>query len=287
MSAINKFACTMLLAVSSLRGAILSWPADPNQISEANKTPVSTITDLVNSVLGSVPLYYAIPMRVGEFRFTHLETLQRVDLIATIDSSGRGVNESFIAIWQEPSGYKYAILHALPTGVIGRMVVDLDGDGIHEVIAGTDAGGYQGVNTDPLRWYGVYKLRAGKWVDVSERYPSLYTHELWPGSALLLQLAVAAEEGDKEMAALRKAQALFVQFKYDRDVFKRSGAGLQMALEWGRSPDWRIQMLAVDTLAEIQDPSSIATLKELGGSKSIEVSLSAKGALTKWGIKKE
>ena len=286
MSAITKFACATLLAVSSLRGTSLSWPTSADQIPEANKIPVSTITSLVNSVLGSVPQYYAITMRVVEFRFAHLEAAQRIDLIAIIDSSGRGVNEGFIAIWQEPPGYKYAILTDLPVGVIGRTVVDLDGDGLCEVIAGTAPGGYQGVNTDPLLWFGVYQLRAGKWVDVSDSYPSLFGHELWFQPALVLALAVANETGDKELPALRKAQASFVEFKYDRHVFKRSGMDLQAALEWSRSLDWRIQLLAIDTFADIQDASSIAALKELAGSKSSEVSFAAKGVLAGLGIQK-
>src|SRR5471030_2945214 len=100
------------------------------------------------------------------FRFAPLETVKRVDLIASIDTSGREMFNALVAVWPASGSYRYAILPSDAHGVLARDVVDLDGAGVHKIVAGTFPGGYQGVDTIPIPWYGVYTLKQGKWIEV-------------------------------------------------------------------------------------------------------------------------
>ncbi len=100
MSAVSKFACAISLALS-IQGAVVKWPATIDEIPEGNKTPVSTVTDLVNSVLAPALMS---GMQVEEFRFARLESQQRIDLIATIDGSGRGLYRLRAGKWDGRRG---------------------------------------------------------------------------------------------------------------------------------------------------------------------------------------
>jgi hypothetical protein len=255
--------------------ASLEWPGDLNAIPTANATAIGTIQTLVNGALAPA----GIIARVGAFRFAPLETVKRVDLIASIDTSGREMFNALVAVWPASGSYRYAILPSDAHGVLARDVVDLDGAGVHKIVAGTFPGGYQGVDTIPIPWYGVYTLKQGKWIEVSDRYPELYQAELVPRLSLLVHVAEAGFAGDKAALELYRDCGLFIRFKYERMVMHNTGAGLERALSWADSSAPSIQVLAVKTLGEITDPRSISALRRLAGSQDVRVRIFAEAAL--------
>ena len=192
------------------------------------------------------------PVRLVEFRFVPLETLDRVDLIASVDFSGTGFNYSLVAVWQSANGYGSARLNSFTQGGLARDVLDMDGTGIYSVVTDHVPGGYQGISTLPIPWYTIYALRGGKWTDVSDRYPDFFSggRDVRIASAM----ADACDAGNKGLIEAYRDNAQFVQIHYLRAVSHIKNAGLETALGWADSPKFRIQELAIETLCDIPDP---------------------------------
>jgi hypothetical protein len=267
-----------LFACCSVPCQALDWPRDLNGVPAANATDTGTIKALINRVLA--PEFVEVDA-VREFRFVPLESLRRVDLIASIDTSGRGMFNAFIAVWQSSEGgYGHVVLSAEGQSVLARDVVDLDGTGVYEVVAGTTPGGYQGFETLPIPWYGVYRLKLGKWVDVSDRYPEVFRDF---AVTVAWQVGDACSTGDRTRVELYMDSAQFVMFKDSRALRHDSLAGLERALVWAGSSVPSIQVLAVETLREIPDPRAVSALRKLTGSPDIRVSMGAKDALSHMG----
>jgi len=164
--------------------------------------------------------------------------------------------------------------------VLARDVVDLDGTGVYEVVAGTITGGYQGFETIPVPWYGVYRLKEGKWIDVSDRYPRVLQDNV---GNVAWQVGSACSTGDKARVELYMDSAQFVRFKYNRVLLHDTRAGLESALVWADSSVPSVQVLAVETLDEIPDPRAVSALKKLAETPDIRVSIGAKAALAHMG----
>ena len=159
-------------------------------------------------------------------------------------------------------------------------MIDLDGTGVYHVIAGNFPGGYQGKDTMPIPWYGLFGLNEGKWINVTDRFPRFIAD---PGLNDILHLAEAAESENKSLIELYKDNDLFVRYKYNRMTLQKKDAGLESALGWASSPSPSIQMLAVETLREISDPRSIAALRGLARGPNPGVRLIAQEALARLG----
>jgi hypothetical protein len=232
------------------------WPKDLNSTPVANRTSLSAIESLVNQVLS--PNEHA-SLKVAEFHFVPLETVSRIDLIASVDLSGRGWN-SFFAIWQTPDGYGSALLPSYRNR-LATDVIDIDGAGIYQVVARELSGIYLGTATPPIPWCAVYTLRGGKWINVSDRYPNFF----WPDQVLsaVRSLTGAFDAGDKALVELYRVNEQFVSFKYERMVLHHTNAGLESALGWSSSANRAIRVLAIKTLCDADDPRATAALQKL------------------------
>ncbi len=274
-----RYTVTVFLLMSwttrAQQSARFEWPHDPLGIASANRTEVPVVEAVVNQALAPE----TVTAHVRAFRFVPLETIDRIDLVASIDTSGRGMFNTFIAVWPNSSGYGHAMLPSDAQTVLARDVIDLDGTGLYKVVAGIFPGGYQGKDTIPLPWYTVQALKGGKWIDISDQYPELYQADLIPRSSLLLQVVDAASSGDKVLVQSYRGYSLFIRFKYERAVLHNPRAGLESALAWAESPDSSVRVLAAKTLGEIADPRSISVLRVLAGSEDIRVHIAAQDAL--------
>ena len=254
-----------------LAGAV-DWPRDLNSIPAADRADIGSIETLIHLALNP-----GMPevLRVAEFRFVPLEVIGRVDLIASVDFSGRGLN-SFVAVWRSTEGYASAVLPSYGCD-LAQDVLDMEGTGVYSIVAGEVPGGYQGIYTMPIPWYGVYALKSGRWTNVSDRYPH-FSRTDW-AVQLVSGLADACEGGRRDLVELYRDNALFVRFKYNRMVMHDNTAGLETAMGWANSPSRQIRILAVETLCGSGDPRAIATLKKLSESQESGVVILAKGAL--------
>jgi len=260
------------VAVCGRPALAFDWPKDLNATPSANRTDLATISALINGALNNNA---STPVAVTEFRFVPLEIAGRIDLIASVDFSGRGLN-SFVGVWRSSTGYDSAVLPSC--GIkIARDVVDLDGAGVYEVLAGEIPGGYQGTATMPIPWYGLYALRRGKWINVSDHYAHFFPTD--QALSLVLKLTDAFYSGDKDLVELYRANDLFVHFKYEQMIMHHKNAGLETALGWAESSSRSIRVLAVKTLCDSDDPRSALSLKKLSMGSDPAVAIQARDAL--------
>jgi hypothetical protein len=273
--------CFALLFVAAycLAGAAAAsnfgWPKTLQDIPAANATPISTIEALVNSAGVDEGLPH---LRIGEFRFAALEK-NRIDLVATIDSSGRQLFYSVIGICQSDTGYRHFTLASAPPHLLAREVIDLGGTGVNQLIAKRLVGQYHGAQTTPAFWHSIYKVEGCVPKDVSPEYPKFYQNEVLPEFAFIERALSQSENPGKNARKEYEAEAAFVELKYQQLILKRPNAGIQQALSWAESPDPDIQMLAVDILRGASTPVAMSVLHRLEAAPNYEVSQAAKAAL--------
>jgi len=253
----------------------LPWPGLPAQVAEANAMPVARVESFVNSLFANVPGPAA---KIKEFRFVPLEA-GTMYLLATADFSGRGFDWNILLI--RPDGNVFRCFEVSSAGphFLPREVVDIDGDGVYEILTKELVGGYEGAETLPVYWISVMKPQGESLIDVSEKYPELYRRDILPEVNFMIRLLQPpANENPVLIAPLAEFQ--FVQFKIGRRVLGDSKAGLHEAIEWSRSKRQEIQILAVETLKDIADPGAVSSLTTLAGSTNSAVARRAKAALS-------
>ncbi len=158
-------------------------------------------------------------------------------------------------------------------------LLDLDGDGFDEVISSEFAAGYQGTSTPPLYWYTIYSFKDGLPHDVSRQFRGFYEVNVLGWGYRLERLIMPPLGSGSKRNDYIEAQIIFTQLKYHRKILGETKAGLQEATQWAGSPEAGLQMLAVSTLQEINDPASIAELEKLAKSKNQGTCYAAIGAL--------
>ena len=103
-------------AVVQAAGDIV-WPSTPAEISVANVLPIGTIESLVNAATEGTQLPH---LKVQEFRFACLEA-GKVQLIATIDSSGRDLFYAVILVSAPGTTPRFTILTSAPPHLLARI----------------------------------------------------------------------------------------------------------------------------------------------------------------------
>ncbi|MGH9622801.1 MAG: HEAT repeat domain-containing protein [Bryobacteraceae bacterium] len=212
---------------------------------------------------------------MGQFRFATFGK-NTVDLIATVDSSGRNLFYGLVGVCRTDTGYRHFMLESAPPHLLAAEVIDLDGTGINQLIVKRLVGQYRGASTAPILWYSIYNIKGCVPKDVSTKYPQFYQKEVLPSFAFVER---ALSEKSAEARKRYEAQAAFVELKYHQVILKRPRAGIPQALSWAKSPDPDIQMLAIGILKNANAPVALATLNHLAGASNYEVSQAAKRAL--------
>ncbi|HSR51754.1 MAG TPA: hypothetical protein VLV83_13075 [Acidobacteriota bacterium] len=236
-----------------------SWPG-PNEITSANGLDKEEVRELVQSLQAD----QFIKVQVGEFRFVALEPGE-VWLVATTDYSGRNFffSLSLVKPTDQAGSFRYAAVSSHGPHVLGREIVDLDGDGSLEILTKEPATDYQGAETVPLYWIAVAKLTGGELQDRSADFPKFYLGEYLPS----LNLLEGAAQDETEAAIEHAAAVAFLRFRMEREVFDKPLAGLAEALSWATASSRQLQILAVRTLEDIEDPGADRGLERLTSSK--------------------
>ena len=190
---------------------------------------------------------------------------------------------------------------------LDEQLVDVDGDGVFEVMTREVAGGYDGVFSRPIFVYSIKRLVGGDLVDVSAKYPEYFRDHILPMMTsdardmkrdLLKDTEseavpdtnrerTVAEEAEAHRMALRvksravkaKAELQFVQDDYRRRILGEKAAGLDNALRWARDGDPEIRDFATGVLEKIDTPEAAAELERLAGASDPSLAQSARGAL--------
>lgn len=249
------------------------WPSSQG-LAQANSLDVGRIGAFVRSLFPDDGSTFDI----GEFRFAALEP-GRTHLVVTADFSGRAFYYTLLLVWPAGDGtFRYTSLSSAGPHVLGREIVDLDGDGFSELLVKELAGGYEGADTVPLYWISVKKMIGGELQDQSAQFADFYRNEYVP-MLNALDRAASCAEGGSEASCKTAALTQFLRFRMEREAFSRPKAGLEKALAWSESSQGHLQVLAVRTLAEIDDPRADSALERLANSSNQTVASRAQEAL--------
>ena len=281
---VSSFLVPALFSSETLWGAEQSaWPTNEVEIAAANSVSPASMEDTVNAIAEPAQLPR---LKVGEFRFTRLEP-GKVHLIATVDASGRELYFSVIVISPPGTTPRFVILNSAPPHLLASELLDLDGKGVDVLITKELVAAYQGSANAPLFWYSIHRMNSGLLEDVSAVYPQFYRAMVLPVAGFVESALSSRTSDDKQKIEKYIAEATYLQFKYQRVVDGKTKAGLEAAVEWEKSDDPDIQMLAVKTFTELSLPRAIAGLEHLTRAPNFAVSQAAKMALDKKAAKKK
>jgi hypothetical protein len=247
---------------------------------------------------------------VESFRFIPLEK-NKMYLVAVTDVTGRDFFNSVEVVFCERDQCQMASLSSDGENDLGEQLVDVEGDGVFEIMTREITGGYDGVATRPIYLYAIRKLVANQVTDVSSSYREYFRDHLLPkmeedrkhveaevrslGRPVALRVpdldrnqtqtmeeraAQLEQERERERWKNRAASEIkYVQDEYRRRVLGETNAGLDNALKWARSDDPWIQKLGICALEVIADTAAQAELQRMVKSPDAGTSQRARHAL--------
>jgi len=278
---------------SLLQGDLrFEWPKSEKQLLEQPPRE-----DAVKALFASFDRQDVVQTTVGEFRFVRLQREGPLSLVATTDYSSRGLFWSVMVVELVGERFRVAGLASAPPHDLSKEIVDLDGDGVYEILTKLPAGGYQGAGTRcKIAVYRIYKMKGdGSLVDASSQFKDYYERIIIPELDRVkagIEATPAPQAGDVELdekgrrileedLVRGKAEVQFVFDKYQRMLHGQKFAGLEKALSWTGSQDRELQKLAIQTLEEIDHPASVQALFRLQKTGDFAVSRAAEAALTR------
>jgi hypothetical protein len=218
-------------------------------------------------------------LRVGQFRFVPMDTAT-ICLAATVDASGRELFYDVAVVCPSTQdSFSMTMLPSAPPHELGAELVDMEGDGIFEIVTRQLAGGYQGTQTLPLYWYSVFRVKSSVPRDVSKDHKNFYVTYLLPNLDLISRLVGSPGAGASSLTARAAAEARFLKAKYDRKIASSPDSGLDDAVNWARSSDPVVQMLAVKTWSDIGSGKALDGLRQLTHASNYMVAQAAANAL--------
>jgi len=247
-----------------------AWPSSAAAIPAANRTAPSAVATFVREALNG-----DATLLVPQFIFSTFEQ-GRIDLVAHVDRRGF---HAIVVIRPEGKMFRHWLFTDDQAENLARDAADLDGDGVAELVTAPWAVGYEGAMTDPIYWYVIYKFRDGQPRNVSASFPSLYRGLMLPWLDYLERIFMGLDETDRAAYLYQLEKIQYLRLKYRRQIVGEKLAGLTEALKWADSEKPNVQLLAVRTLQEIDDASSVAELQKLVKSKNQGTCYGAVGAL--------
>ena len=185
-----------------------------------------------------------------------------------------------IARSREEGQYRYVFYLYMGPAYLPMEVVDLDGDGLSELISTDFVGGYDGASTVPVLWPTILRVRDDKIVDVSSSFPEYYRQRVL--GSLELWKSMPTDGAGTAFSAWRERvvpRLQYVEFRAKR-ILGEKAAGLDEAMSWSRSEDSGFQRMALDLLKDYPSrPGAKEALERLAESKNGFISMMARKAL--------
>lgn len=246
--------------------APFSWPGSEPAALRANKFPKdmvrSFIVALVNGFSPPTPANAEPPIQVPEFRFVPLEA-GKFYLVAL---TGARVFWSTAVIFPAGGGFRYTELESDGGLPLAMQAVDLQGNGVDELVTGSWPTGYSGATTPAIYWYTVWKFHNGVPEDASARFPDFYRSFVLGQLSYPETLLRSLQAHDPKATQVPLAEIDYVRLKFDRTVTGHRNAGMDEALAWARSKVSSLVIMGIWSLAEMPAPAAGQELMKLTSS---------------------
>ncbi len=252
------------------------WPDTQESAITANKTPAAAIESFINSLRARVPQY--LPIHIRSFRFDALEK-RRFYLVAI--SGGDRFSWNLDVLVPEGQAFQYSEMTTNTPFPLAMQMVDMDGDGVDELVTAEWAAGYQGASTPPIYWYTVWRFRKGVPHDASAEFPDFYRGFVLGQLPYLDELLGKLQSVDPGGVRAPLAEVEYIRFKFRRLILGEKNAGLEEALGWVESKNTTLQIMGIWSLSEMPAAEAAGELGKLTASPNL--SDLAKAALARRG----
>lgn len=258
-------------------GYIVKWPNTMEDISAGNSIPKEEISRLLNSLKGAEvePAW-----QVQEFRFAPISK-GVIALAAIVDASGRELFYGLVILTREGAKYRRTLFTSAPPHFLPTEAVDLDGDGVVEIIVKEPVLDYRGAATNIVCWNSIYKYEEGSGGPVETYYPAYYTRSVLPYLSFLYETALKGGNETSARSRVLAAEIDFVRFKYQRKMNDEPRAGWDEALRWSQSKVSELQVLAIKTFEDMEGAEASERLEMLSRSPDAVVASRAAAALNR------
>jgi hypothetical protein len=241
------------------------WPETLADIQNADKLPVADLEAFLQKVS---PVGH--PPGIGESRLGD----RGICLAATVGAANMKRYFSIDIVCPDPRApsFQWTQLQGDYSQSLGDQMLDLDADGTFEIITRELAGGYRGGRSLPIYWYTIYRVKNGVPRDVSANYKGFYAARLLPWLDFFSHLLASNGSIPGDLATEVQVETRFVRAKYDRRIMGKPKAGFEDAVEWSKSSDRDLQLLAVWTFGDIAGADATEELRKLEKAKNSAVS---------------
>lgn len=212
---------------------------------------------------------------VGEAVFKDLLGDGKIELIATIDHSGRNFFNTIIIVRRKGGSFSSQEIPALNLSNLEKHLTDLNGDGRQEILAPRPLTPYLQGTFPRAKWIAIYGWTDSLYADQSKSFAEYYKNIVLPE----LETALTTARQVNAPIPLALAQA-----EYDKALRLSGGdveSGLAFAQSLAERSDPRLRIWAAAILADIGTPFSIMALDLLTQDQDPEVSRYAKDLLNK------
>jgi hypothetical protein len=191
---------------------------------------------------------WGVRVELGQFAFARLWP-DRITLVATFDASA-WLNSVAALDW-DGSRLHVHQWQAWQPYDLNEGVVDVDGDGLVEIVTRVLALGYEGANTKPIAWRAVFKARADyTFEDVSRKNRAYFESRVIPELDMQEAGLGSLYQGTELHDAM--AQVQYVRDKYRRLLYGETEAGMENALRWAQDSQRELRILAIEAFRDIE-----------------------------------
>jgi hypothetical protein len=215
--------------------------------------------------------------QVGDFRFADLAGDGRLELVATVDYSGREFFNSVFVVQKQSSaiGYDVQEIEAWNVQSLEGVIKDLNGDRKFELVIPMLLTPYLGARSYAV-WRGVFAYAGHEFLEDDLKFLSYYKTEFMP-------------EVDKEISELRSQHGDQIKIDALQIALERAArlgqpdneTRLRTAMMWSQDADPVRRIFAVSILADIGGAAAKERLQSLTHDSDNEVQIYAESALAK------
>jgi len=240
----------------------LNWNVSESSTNNINKIKPQDINKFVSKLLGDVDNMG----KLGEFRFLDLNNDKKYELLVTLDYSGRAFYNTLVIVRKTNGNYEHQKLNAFNIKRIDDIIVDLNNDGMEEILVTNLFGTYRGINPTPC-WTDIYKWDGIRYRLASNEFPKYYEKRIVELNKIVNELERKMKETNISPDILHyyqlKRTAYCIEIEKARRLLKPgSKEGFEKALELFRSNDIDSRFDALTIFEDIGDEESIKLLKE-------------------------
>ncbi len=224
MKSIVFLSSALLLSLSASAKArdlsVIAWPTSQEKALNGAADMRQSVSALALSLLPDADID---PPRIGEVRFVDLDRDGHLELVATVDYSGRGFFTTVVTFKRGTQGkvtYSMTSINGFSVEDLAQKLRDLDRDGRAELVVQQYVDRYEGTTRAPLETV-VYAWRGDRFVDASDQYPAFYRAEVIPALESRLQ---AIADGGSTRATVDDHDAFVLRIELERARKRGKGA---------------------------------------------------------------